>query len=278
MNKYNLNSFKENGISFPFEVSNLINSNTESKYFDFQDKAEKVFGRQITLKPNLISKFFDSICFNEEIINNIKKLIGPNIYIWSSAIFAKAPGSGKVVSFHQDNPYWQLTTENVVTAWVALTNSNSESGALQIVPGSQKLGLLKKLDVEDARAAYVKGLKTTEVNDMLSYKQDLNDFLLKNKPITISLKPGEYSIHHVNTVHGSAQNQSKNYRIGFAIRYISSDTQHEKLTNDYALHVCGEKNSYFIDEKRPSGDFIKNEVDLYQASMNSGGAFGNKKY
>jgi non-heme Fe2+,alpha-ketoglutarate-dependent halogenase len=278
MTNYNLKNFKENGISFPFAVSNLINSNTETKYFDFQNTAEKIFGRQITLKPNLISKFFDSICFNEEIINNVKKIIGPNIYIWSSAIFAKAPGSGKVVSFHQDNPYWQLTTENVVTAWVALTNSNSESGALQIVPRSHKLGLLKKLDVEDARAAYVKGLKTTEANDMLSYKQDLNDFLLKNKPITISLKPGEYSIHHVNTVHGSAQNQSKNYRIGFAIRYISSDTQHEKLTKDYGLHVCGDKNPYFIDEKRPSGDFVKEEVALYQASMSSGGAFGNKKY
>ena len=28
----------------------------------------------------------------------------------------------------------------------------------------------------------------------------------------------------------------------------------------------------------PSGDFIKDEVDSYYASMSSGGAFGNKKY
>ena len=94
----------------------------------------------------------------------------------------------------------------------------------------------------------------------------------------INLSPGQYSIHHVNTVHGSKPNNSNNYRIGFAIRYISSDTQHKKLKKDFALHVCGKKNSYFIEEKRPNEDFGSEEISNYETSMKSGGAFGNKTY
>ena len=275
---YSLNKFNENGVSWPFTINNLSGQNLEKKYLNFQEKAKSTFKKDISLKPNLISKFFDSLCFEEEILTNVKKIIGNDVYIWSSAIFSKPPGTGKLVSFHQDNPYWQLSTDKVITVWVALTQSNKEAGALEVVPRSSKLGIIKNLDVEDAREAYVKGLKTTSENDMLSYRQDLKEFLIENKAEVISLKSGQYSIHHVNTVHGSGINQTENYRIGFAIRYISSDTQHYKLKNDYALHVSGKKNSYFIDEKRPKIDFGEDEISNYEISMQSGGAFGNKKY
>jgi len=277
--EYSLNKFKKTGISWPFSLGkDLIVKNLEQEYFNFQKKANVLMDKNITLKPNLISKFFDSLCFDSGIIENVKNIIGDDIYIWSSAIFAKSPGSGQIVSFHQDSPYWQLTTDKVVSAWIALTLSDKISGALEVVPETSKLGIIKKLDVPNARSAYVKGLKTTEEKDMLSYKQDLKELLKKNKPVTISLKPGQYSIHHVNTVHGSDINHSSNHRIGFAVRYISSDTQHEDLKNDYGLHVCGKKNGYFIDEKRPTDDFVKEEIERYELSMQSGGAFGNKKY
>ena len=275
---YPLNKFSENGVSWPFSISGLNNQNLEKKYFEFKEKANLKMKRDITLKPNLISKFFDSLCFDNGILENVKKIIGPDVYIWSSAIFAKPPGTGKIVSFHQDNPYWQLTTNNVITVWIALTESNKQSGALEVVPKSSKLGIISNIDVTNAREAYVKGLKTTHENDMLSYKQDLNNFLKENNSEVVSLKSSEYSIHHVNTVHGSGINKSKNYRIGYAVRYISSDTQHHEMDKDFALHVCGKKNSYFIDEKRPIIDFGEDEINNYELSMKSGGAFGNKKY
>lgn len=275
---YNINQFSDNGVSWPFNINDLRGKNLKDEYFNFQAKAQKIMKKNISLKPNLLSKFFDNLCFKEEILYNVKKLIGNDIYIWSSAIFAKPPGTGKIVSFHQDNPYWQLTTDKVITVWIALTDSDKNSGALEVIPKSSKLGIIKKLDVPNAREAYVKGIKTTNENDMLSYKQDLKEFLRDNKPVTVDLKAAQYSIHHVNTVHGSGINNSQNYRIGFAIRYISSDTQHNELENDYAIHVCGKKNSYFIEEKRPIEDFGSEEILNYEISMKSGGAFGNKKY
>ena len=192
--------------------------------------------------------------------------------------FAKAPGEGKIVSYHQDNPYWQLTTDKVVSAWVALTNSNKESGALEVVPETHKMGIIKKLDVENPRSSYLKGERTTKSSDLLSYNQNLDDFIKKNPPKVLDLKPNQYSIHHVNAVHGSGINKTDNYRIGFAIRYISSDTQHTEEQKDLALHISGKKNNYYEGEKSPIKDFDEAAVHQYKISMNSTGVFGNKKY
>ena len=276
---YKLKDFSETGVCWPQKIDQkLLNLNLEEEYFVFQEKAKQIMGREITIKPNLISTFFDKIAFDKNIINAVKKIIGNNIYIWSSALFSKPPGTGKVVSYHQDNPYWQLTSDKVVSAWVALTNSDKEAGALEVFPYSHQVGIINKLDVENPRKAYLRGLKTTKLNDMLSYKQELSNFLKTNKSKIVNLNPGEFSIHHVNTVHGSDINRSSKYRIGFAIRYISVDTKHSELKKDYALHVSGRKNDYFINEKRPNEHFNIKDISNYNLSMSSGGAFGNKKY
>ena len=82
----------------------------------------------------------------------------------------------------------------------------------------------------------------------------------------------------MNAVHGSGINNSKNHRIGFAIRYISSDTKHKEEKKDTAIHVSGEKNPYFIDEERPKSDFSDESIENYKKAMGSAGAFGNKSY
>ena len=274
---YPLKNFQSNGMAWPFELSKKY-ENLEDEYFSFQKISQEKLGHPVTLKPNLLSTFFDKLATDESIINKVKEIIGENIYIWSSAFFPKAPGEGKIVSYHQDNPYWQLTTEKVVTAWIALTNSDEESGALEIVPKSSNLGIIKKLDVENARESYLKGKKTTKSNDMLSYNQNLEAFIKTNEPVTIKLKPNQFSLHHVNAVHGSGVNNSSSYRIGYAVRYISSETQHFMESKDSAIHVSGIKNDYFQDELRPASDFDSNAINEFNKAMKTAGAFGNKKY
>ena len=280
INNYNLSNFKANGIAWPFSIENFNtkNENLENEYLKFQNKCLDIFGQKITLKPNLISKFFDSFLDHPSILDKVKELIGENIYVWSSAIFAKAPGEGKIVSYHQDNPYWQLSTENVVTVWIALTKSDKKSGALEVVPKSHKLGLINKLDVENPRNSYLMGKKTTNDTDMLSFNQNLDLFIKDNPTQIIDLKPGEFSIHHVNAVHGSGINNTDNYRIGFAIRYISSETRHLEVNKDKAIHICGKKNKFYEEEKRVKIDFDDDSIKQYKTSMDSTGVFGNKKY
>lgn len=277
---YSLEEFNKNGVAWPFQVEEDIDlvNNFEKKYHDFQNNAQNIIGRQITLKPNLLSKFFDSFLDHPLILPKVKKIIGDDIYVWSSAIFAKAPGEGRIVSYHQDNPYWQLSNQKVVTVWIALTNSSKDSGALELVPKSHNIGLINKLDVGNAREAYLRGEKTTKESDLLSFNQNLDDFIKHHPPKFVNLKPGEFSIHHVNTVHGSGVNNTNNYRVGFAIRYVSSDTKHLETNKDKAIHICGKKNSYYDEEARPKSDFDQDAINQYKKSMDSTGVFGNKKY
>ena len=127
-----LEKYEENGVACPYDLS-LKNQglNLEDEYFKFQSECEKYFEKQMSLKPNLLSTTFDKLAHDDQIIKMVKKTIGNNIYIWSSAFFFKGPGDGKIVSYHQDNPYWQLTTNKVVTAWIALTKSDKNRGALE---------------------------------------------------------------------------------------------------------------------------------------------------
>ena len=274
---FKLKDFNKNGVAWPFEISG-ITSNLENEYNKFQSKAIKTLGHPVTLKPNLLSKFFDSLIDHPSILPKVKELIGENIYVWSSAFFPKTALDGKFVSFHQDNPYWQLSNDKVVTVWIALTKSDESNGALQLVPKSHKIGIIKKLDVENSRKSYLQSIKTTSKNDLLSFNQNLEMFIKDNPAHPVILNPGEFSIHHLNTVHGSDANKSKKNRIGFAIRYVSSETQHVEVKKDWAIHICGKKNNFYKNEKRPTSDFDQSSINQNKLSNNSTGVFGNKKY
>ena len=57
-------------------------------------------------------------------------------------------------------------------------------------------------------------------NNLLTRGQEVAVDVDESKAVTIELRPGEISLHHVRLVHGSPANPSNDRRIGFAIRYI----------------------------------------------------------
>ena len=276
---FKISNFNKYGVAYPLKINKRYSDNfLEKKYFEFRKISIQKIGKPVYLKPHLLSNFFYKIATDTNIIKNVKKIIGKDLYIWSSAFFVKVPGESKFVSYHQDNPYWELSDEKVLTAWIALTKSDKNSGALEVFPKSHLRGIINKLDVRNARKSYLKGMKTTKSNDMLSFNHKLNNFIKNNKPEILNLLPSEYSIHHVNTIHGSGINKSKRFRIGFAVRYVSSDTYHLKEKNDSALHISGKKNKYYVDEIYPKKDFTKESIKQYKKSLISTGVFGDKKY
>ena len=61
------------------------------------------------------------------ILDAVEDLIGGNILVHSSTIFAKDAGDQRFVSWHQDSYYWQLSEPRLVSAWIALTDSGIEN-------------------------------------------------------------------------------------------------------------------------------------------------------
>jgi ectoine hydroxylase-related dioxygenase (phytanoyl-CoA dioxygenase family) len=46
----------------------------------------------------------------------------------------------------------------------------------------------------------------------------------ESQAVDVALRPGEMSLHHANIVHGSNANRSDGPRIGFIVRFVTSQT------------------------------------------------------
>lgn len=63
--------------------------------------------------------------------------------LFTEKLNVKRANVGGRYSLHQDIPYWRGVAEDadaLVTAWVALDDANAANGALEVLPGSHKLG------------------------------------------------------------------------------------------------------------------------------------------
>ena len=84
--------------------------------------------------------FLHDLATDVRIVDAAQSLIGPDIALWSTVVFAKAPQSGSFVSWHQDAKYMGISGENHVTAWLALTPSTIENGCVSVLSGTHRDG------------------------------------------------------------------------------------------------------------------------------------------
>lgn len=155
------------------------------------------------------------------ILDAIESLLGPDFLVHSASIFSKGANSRDQVDWHQDGSYWDLSAPAVISAWVALTDSTPDNGCLRVVPGSHRQGLVPFTDHLNAPdRMLVSGLRTLDTID-------------EGAAVDVVLHPGEMSLHHVNTMHGSAPNTSATKRIGFAVRYVPPDVR--QPNHDYEV-------------------------------------------
>ncbi|WP_156754309.1 phytanoyl-CoA dioxygenase family protein [Actinokineospora pegani] len=70
-------------------------------------------------------------------------LIGPNVRLyWDQSVY-KSPHSSLVFPWHQDTGYTFVDQPGqIVTAWIALTDADEESGCMWVLPGGHRTGPL----------------------------------------------------------------------------------------------------------------------------------------
>lgn len=140
------------------------------------------------------------------VLGHVRALLGPDIAVWGSNIFWKAPGASRSVGWHQDAAAWPLGPDDTVTLWIAIDASTPENGCLLVHPGSHRAGRLAHEASDGTLSMLDRGLQLVE--------EPTTD------PTPVVLEPGDASIHHARLVHGSAPNRSATRRCGIAIRYM----------------------------------------------------------
>jgi non-haem Fe2+, alpha-ketoglutarate-dependent halogenase len=193
-------------------------------------------------KPHLLLTWLDELVRHPGVLDAVEQMIGPNILVWGSSFFIKEPRNPSFVSWHQDSTYWGLEPPDIVTAWVALSESTHENGAMRVIPGSHKLDQAPHRD-------------TFAADNLLSRGQEIMVEVDESQAVELPLQPGEMSLHHVRLIHGSEPNPSGKRRIGFAIRYLPTYVRQAVGGRDSAMLVRGvDTYGHFDPEQRPEFD------------------------
>ena len=202
-------------------------------------------------KTHLLFADLNALVRQEKIVDAIEDLYGANILCWTTNFFIKEASDPAYVSWHQDSTYWGLSKPDVVTAWIALSESNESNGAMQVVPGTHLLDQIPHKD-------------TFSKDNLLTRGQEVAVEVDPAQAVSINLRAGEMSLHHVRIIHGSPPNVSSQRRIGFAIRYIPTYVRQIE-GNDSATLVRGvDTFNTFEHEPQPLSDFEPRFVSLHQ--------------
>jgi ectoine hydroxylase-related dioxygenase (phytanoyl-CoA dioxygenase family) len=192
-------------------------------------------------KAHLLFTWVDALVHHPGIVDAAEDVLGPNLLCWTTNFFIKEANSPGFVSWHQDAFYWGLSKDDVMTAWVALSPANLQSGCMKFVPGSQTQDHLQHVD-------------TFHKDNLLSRGQEIAVKVDSEKAVDCILEPGEMSLHHVKLVHGSEPNRSDDRRIGLAIRYIPTDVRQLKVRDSATLVRGVDRDGNFDHEPRPRRD------------------------
>jgi non-haem Fe2+, alpha-ketoglutarate-dependent halogenase len=97
-------------------------------------------------KAHLLFIWVDELVHHPKIVDAAEDVLGPNLLCWATSFFIKEANSPGFVSWHQDAFYWGLSKDDVMTAWVALSPANLQSGCMKFVPGSQTQDQIQHVD------------------------------------------------------------------------------------------------------------------------------------
>src|SRR6516162_3503519 len=248
-----IEQYREEGCVFPIRImSETGAAELRGRLEAFEQQTGGPLKGDLRHKSHLLFAWLAKLVRCTAILDAVEDLYGPDLLCWTTNFFIKEAADPAFVSWHQDSTYWGLSKPDVVTAWVAFTEADDTNGAMEYVPGSHKLDQIPHRD-------------TFARNNPLTRGQEVMVEVDEAKRRTITLHPGEMSLHHVRLVHGSPPNRSNDRRIGFAIRYIPTSVA-QIWGEDSATLVRGQDRfHHFLLEPEPTCDLDPEFVALHNS-------------
>jgi len=228
--------YERDGVLFPLPV---LSPDEVAKFrAAFDDLEARLGGRpqhRQLIQPHLCYRWAYDLATQPAILDVVEALIGPDILVHSTSIFPKYPHAPDHILWHQDGYYWGLSAPRLISAWVALTDSNIENGCMRVVAGTH------------AQAVLPHAKSRSEKNTRLSLEVAVE--VDEARATNVVLEAGEMSLHHPYIIHGSNPNQTDEKRIGFAIRFVA--TQVKQTLIHHAVILARGRDDYHHFELLP---------------------------
>ena len=238
------NVYSRDGFVFPIKAvdeieAKKIRADLELAELETRDDPARL--ALIRSYPDRLIPSFDRLIRNQNLIDAVKPILGPDLLVWSGGLFIKEASTSHIVSWHQDLTYWGLDDAEEVTAWVALSPSNLQSGCMKFVPGSHKNQLVPHTD-------------TFDENNLLSRGQEIAVKVDDSDGVSVVLETGQASLHHGHLFHSSGPNATSDRRIGVAIRYIKPSMKQRNGSGTLVSLVEGKDDfNHFTVVGKPEG-------------------------
>jgi non-haem Fe2+, alpha-ketoglutarate-dependent halogenase len=233
--------YQREGYFSPVRVLSAAQADDYQRKLEATEASNRLPAGGLRSKSNLLLTWVDEIARNPNILDAVESIIGPNILVWGTSFFIKERRKPSFVSWHQDLTYWGLEPADIVTAWIALSESTRENGAMRVIPGTHAMQIVPHRD-------------TFAADNLLSRGQEISVEVDDARAVTLELEPGQMSLHHVKLIHASEPNPSDMRRVGLAIRYVPTFVRQTAGT-DSAMLVRGvDAFGHFLAEERPLDD------------------------
>lgn len=202
-------------------------------------------------KAHMLFKWLDDLIRDPRVLDPIEQLIGPNILCWNTLFWIKEAQSPSFVSWHQDTKYWGLSSDRVITAWLALSPASLDAGCMRVMPRTHIGDVLPHDDQYHQDNLLTRGQQITEgVDDA--------------EAIYMPLQVGEMSLHNYRLAHASGPNNTDDRRIGVSMHFMPTETGQIVGNWDSAALVRGEDTfGNFTHTPIPAADFDEEVVAFH---------------
>jgi len=154
--------------------------------------------------------FWIRLVSDERLLDVAEQFVGPDIALFAAHYICKPPRTGLPVLWHQDGVFWPLDPMEVVTLWLAVTDSDSANGCLRVIPRTHTKPL--------------EGMRQAEAGGSV-LRAEIDAQVDDSQAVDLLLRPGDVSVHHPAIVHSSEPNTSDRWRRALTIRYIPTSTR-----------------------------------------------------
>ena len=223
-----IEQYHRDGFISPIRVMSVAEAEAIREKLEAFEAAQgkPIHGTQKT-KCSLLFPFLYDLFTGDAVLDAVEDLIGPDILHYQCGVWIKEPEAGSYVSWHQDSTYYGMDPLELVSGWVALSPATAETGCMQVIPGSHKVG---QLPVDYSEVSE---------DNLLASGQRTQYEVDESKVVLMDLQPGEMSLHHVALVHSSRPNHGTDRRIGISGGYVPPQVRQTTDLKATAMLVRG---------------------------------------
>ena len=158
---------------------------------------------------------FMAVARHPVVLDAVSQVLGPDLVLWITRVLCKPAGTGREVPWHQDGEYWPMRPLATCSVWVAIDPVSPANGCMRFIPGSHLREGLYRHHVSEREGLVLN----------LELDQDQFD---PGEAVDVTLEPGQFSMHDVRLIHGSAANTSGQRRAALILRYMPASSHYDR--------------------------------------------------